>query len=335
MDILKNLFGKPAEEVKAKETQNDIKETQNDIKETQNDRKSDTKSDRKSDTKSNRKSNRKSGNKNGGSQPKGTSERKISTELIRHRKSDEIKSEEKQVETQTGNRQKQTDRKSARNTRGSRKSRYLTGQANKSAKTSKSGKSVQSRQSVEEKFQKQFLKTSLCIKAMEGKCRRGQACQFAHSQEDIRQRPNLDKTKLCVKKSCTDPGCKFAHSRGELVATPNFSKTKLCHFGDKCLNGDRCRYAHDEDEIRARDSSGRKSAKKSIPLTDIHRRLGATSAQQSQYSNPYGGAMVPQALGRPFPGQQAGGNTADYAQRLIWDAYMLDTLYMANSLMYY
>jgi len=328
MDILKTFFGKPAEEVKA---------------DTKSDRKSDTKSDRKSDTKDDRKSarrsNRKSGNKNGGNQPKGTSERKISAELIRHRKSTEIKSEEKQVETQTGNRQKQSDRKSARNTRGSReKSRYLTGQGTKSAKTSKSGKSVQSRQSVEEKFQKQFLKTSLCIKAMEGKCRRGQACQFAHSQEDIRQRPNLDKTKLCVKKDCTDAGCKFAHSREELVATPNFSKTKLCHFGDKCLNGDKCRYAHDESEILARDSSGRKTAKKSGRMTDIHRRLGGTSAQQSQYSNPYMnpyGAMVPQALGHRYPYQQAGGYNAEYAQRLIWDAYMLDSLYMANSLMYY
>eukprot|EP00397_Hematodinium_sp_SG-2012_P029811 GEMP01031526.1.p1 GENE.GEMP01031526.1~~GEMP01031526.1.p1 ORF type:complete len:378 (+),score=65.92 GEMP01031526.1:121-1254(+) len=106
------------------------------------------------------------------------------------------------------------------------------------------------RKSVDAKFQKQFFKTSMCTKFEAGECNRGQYCKFAHSPEDVRSRPCLDKTKMCpALETCARPNCLFAHSRDELVATNNFAKTKLCHFGEKCKSGNKCRYAHSANEL--------------------------------------------------------------------------------------
>lgn len=113
----------------------------------------------------------------------------------------------------------------------------------------KSSFSVSEMDAVDLKFQRQFHKTTLCLKALNGACFRGGQCKFAHSPEDVRDRPNLDKTKLCKSSNCTNRNCKFAHSRDELVATNSFAKTKMCHFGDRCKSGDRCRYAHRPSEL--------------------------------------------------------------------------------------
>jgi len=67
----------------------------------------------------------------------------------------------------------------------------------------------------------------------------------------------FDKTKLCkfyVKGRCKrGKACSFAHSQGELLPQPDFYKTQLCpSFFEtgRCEGGAGCKYAHDSTELR-------------------------------------------------------------------------------------
>lgn len=69
-----------------------------------------------------------------------------------------------------------------------------------------------------------FHKTSLCRFFSAGGCHHGRACRFAHGAEELRQRPCLAKTRLCVEflrwRSCpAGATCRFAHDRTELRRT--------------------------------------------------------------------------------------------------------------------
>lgn len=63
-------------------------------------------------------------------------------------------------------------------------------------------------------------KTELCRFYQRGACKRGAACDFAHEEQDVRTKPDLQGTKPCpamVKgQRCEDPGCSFAHDTGKL-----------------------------------------------------------------------------------------------------------------------
>jgi hypothetical protein len=63
-------------------------------------------------------------------------------------------------------------------------------------------------------------KTVLCRFHQNGKCKRGSACDFAHEEQDVRTKPELQRTKPCPKvangQPCEDPNCPFAHVAGEL-----------------------------------------------------------------------------------------------------------------------
>lgn len=169
------------------------------------------------------------------------------------------------------------------------------------------------RKSVEVKFQKQFLKTTLCMKQQNGTCRRGQYCKFAHSLDDIRERPCLDKTRLCAKPNCDQINCKFAHSREELTATSNFAKTKVCHFGDKCMNGDNCRYAHAINELAV-------PAKQKKTRADTYQTQNMMIAQQQQrtYTPPRGyesGGLLRLTNALPPPRRSSNGAEFQTASR--------------------
>lgn len=68
-----------------------------------------------------------------------------------------------------------------------------------------------------------FLKTKMCKFAAEGRCRRGEACAYAHKVEELVPMPDLRRTKLCSallnQGCCNEPSCRFAHSRRELRDT--------------------------------------------------------------------------------------------------------------------
>ena len=57
-----------------------------------------------------------------------------------------------------------------------------------------------------------------------GRCRRGQACNFAHSEADLRPQPNLISTRLCAQFSAGGcrygRRCRFAHGEVELRPIP-------------------------------------------------------------------------------------------------------------------
>mmetsp|Transcript_41433 Transcript_41433/g.92676 ORF Transcript_41433/g.92676 Transcript_41433/m.92676 type:complete len:352 (-) Transcript_41433:280-1335(-) len=68
---------------------------------------------------------------------------------------------------------------------------------------------------------KLFKGTRLCKFFLAGCCSRGEACNFAHSAENLRDCPDFSKTRLCepfMKSGTCEQGsnCKFAHSRDEL-----------------------------------------------------------------------------------------------------------------------
>lgn len=79
-----------------------------------------------------------------------------------------------------------------------------------------------------------LIKTKMCKFFMQGKCSKGETCQFAHTCDDLQCRPNLHKTRLCMAfqrtGSCREgTSCKYAHGINELrnfaVPTSNLQAT--------------------------------------------------------------------------------------------------------------
>mmetsp|Transcript_20647 Transcript_20647/g.45269 ORF Transcript_20647/g.45269 Transcript_20647/m.45269 type:complete len:248 (-) Transcript_20647:338-1081(-) len=68
-------------------------------------------------------------------------------------------------------------------------------------------------------------KTRLCAFHIRGACSRGQACSFAHGQEELRPLPDLRQTRWCptlMRHGRCDggTGCRFAHTVEELRGVP-------------------------------------------------------------------------------------------------------------------
>merc|ERR1719161_1404479 len=63
----------------------------------------------------------------------------------------------------------------------------------------------------------QFSKTEMCKFNLLGICNKGSACAFAHSDVELKNRPDLSRTRLCrvflQTGQCNDKNCTFAHSK--------------------------------------------------------------------------------------------------------------------------
>uniref|UniRef100_A0A7S1PNQ1 C3H1-type domain-containing protein n=1 Tax=Alexandrium catenella TaxID=2925 RepID=A0A7S1PNQ1_ALECA len=71
-------------------------------------------------------------------------------------------------------------------------------------------------------WSKQMLKTKLCDFHKDGRCKYGSACAFAHNEEELKNMPDLRKTRICrafTQGKCHDSDCKFAHGHEELRST--------------------------------------------------------------------------------------------------------------------
>jgi hypothetical protein len=105
-------------------------------------------------------------------------------------------------------------------------------------------------------FHKQLRKTKFCMYHLQGACRFGEECAFAHTLVEVHNTPDLRKTQLCknfAEGVCKDPNCDFAHGEFELRSTDLFFRKTLCIWNEKgkCRNGSTCRFAHGIKELRS------------------------------------------------------------------------------------
>uniref|UniRef100_A0A0G4GT98 C3H1-type domain-containing protein n=1 Tax=Chromera velia CCMP2878 TaxID=1169474 RepID=A0A0G4GT98_9ALVE len=104
----------------------------------------------------------------------------------------------------------------------------------------------------------QLIKTQLCPWNLQGRCRRGPTCNYAHSIEEMKTRPDLRYTSWCrdfIRNGTCPRGqhCNFAHSGEQLRSTTAVYKTQFCpqwRAGRKCHFGKHCRFAHGDHELR-------------------------------------------------------------------------------------
>ncbi|CAE7028638.1 APUM5 [Symbiodinium sp. CCMP2456] len=101
----------------------------------------------------------------------------------------------------------------------------------------------------------QLAKTKMCSFYEKGKCS-SETCRYAHSLEELRCPPNLQKTKLCKSflqgKCVHGENCSFAHGDSDLRVTSGIYKTQMCNFYERghCKKGDRCNHAHGDADLR-------------------------------------------------------------------------------------
>jgi len=84
---------------------------------------------------------------------------------------------------------------------------------------SKGGGPNQDGQSQRSVLSTQMQKTKLCDFHMEGRCKYGASCAFAHSSDELNDMPDLRKTRICrafTQGNCSNLDCKFAHGAEEL-----------------------------------------------------------------------------------------------------------------------
>ncbi|SBT45008.1 zinc finger protein, putative [Plasmodium ovale wallikeri] len=108
-------------------------------------------------------------------------------------------------------------------------------------------------------IKKQFFKTKMCpFQKNKNYCLNESNCHYAHSVDELKPMPDLRNTKLCdyIKKKvpCRDINCKFAHDIDTLKPSVHLAtyKSTICSFWGKgkCFNGNKCRFAHGNDDIK-------------------------------------------------------------------------------------
>jgi hypothetical protein len=126
---------------------------------------------------------------------------------------------------------------------------------------------------------KHLMKTKICSLYLNGKCHYGAArCFYAHSKDELRDQPRLEKTSLCMElkrsgKCAQGEHCRYAHSVEEMTKS---SKRVSCLWfsNGHCSHGSGCRFAH-EDTI---------SSLAPQPSTPVMYRRGASSTSTSASS---------------------------------------------------
>ncbi|CEM08669.1 unnamed protein product [Vitrella brassicaformis CCMP3155] len=76
-----------------------------------------------------------------------------------------------------------------------------------------------------------LYKTRYCRFWLQGKCLWGPSCRFAHHKDELRDRPDLRKTKLCqdfMRGMCRDLNCSYAHCVDELRPREEPADLPLC-----------------------------------------------------------------------------------------------------------
>lgn len=137
-----------------------------------------------------------------------------------------------------------------------------------------------------------FFKTKPCSLYNLNICKKGNDCPFAHTSDELRDKPNLFKTQLCqtfLEHGHCEKGenCTFAHGEDELRSTPDLFKTAICHLWSQgqCTSGDGCRFAHGYDDLRPAPSH--QKFKKKGPRPKTHQNPETKYGQNAYYNNQY------------------------------------------------
>jgi hypothetical protein len=109
-------------------------------------------------------------------------------------------------------------------------------------------------QSMQVNVGKHLLKTKVCSLFLNGRCHYGaDRCFYAHSVDELREQPQLEKTSLCPAfkrgKCSRGKDCNYAHSTEEMNQS---AKRIMClgYQNGHCSHGSTCRFSHDETETR-------------------------------------------------------------------------------------
>jgi hypothetical protein len=147
---------------------------------------------------------------------------------------------------------------------------------------------------------KHLLKTKVCSLFLNGRCHYGpDRCFFAHSVDEIREQPKLEKTSLCPsyrRGSCTrGASCTYAHTVEEMNSS---AKKILClwHKNGHCSHGSSCRFSHDDEDSSFSGEQG--VAVPTFETESIRRKDSTASSIFSPSTTPTTASPVMSAIDR-------------------------------------
>lgn len=98
-----------------------------------------------------------------------------------------------------------------------------------------------------------FFLNLRCPHIKKNKCKAMSKCKFAHSEEELRPKPDFTRTSMCPNVNCKKKHCRYAHSSSELRSTEDYWKIELCRDfmnGGCQFSMDKCRFAHGECDLQ-------------------------------------------------------------------------------------
>lgn len=135
---------------------------------------------------------------------------------------------------------------------------------------------------------KWMRKTRMCNYYLQGTCTFGAECFFAHTADELQDRPDLQKTQLCPdfeNGSCTRANCNYAHCLEELKPFPTL-KQKICMWYRKgtCNNGDACCFAHGRKDLRGSETSSNERVADTAALEPtLHAPASAQKGKEASF----------------------------------------------------
>jgi len=158
--------------------------------------------------------------------------------------------------------------------------------------------SVAAEQSVSTLDQR-LQKTKICKYFKNGFCNLGSKCDFAHSDDELTEKPSFKflKTVLCKKlkrgKECNFAGgCWYAHSNEERVDNIAVMRNVLCpamQSSGVCKHAEKCRFSHDFGKISYCPKTSPKPTMKPLNTTSwTSANDGASTVCPSEFSTPLG-----------------------------------------------
>jgi Zinc finger C-x8-C-x5-C-x3-H type (and similar) len=91
-------------------------------------------------------------------------------------------------------------------------------------------------------MKQQLFKTKVCRHFLSGRCKYSNDCTFAHSSNELQNRPDFRRTKICSKSECRDPQCQYAHNPDQVRDA--FDVLCPAWLSGNCPNGIACPLSH-------------------------------------------------------------------------------------------